>query len=95
MKGAYFKLLCLGLITVMLFSTGCASGKRVKKIQDLKGQVMQLTQTLQEKEAELATLQASLDDMQSSYEGSLAALESELEKYKAAQAAAAEAKEMK
>ena len=63
MKGLRFKVLCLCLITVMLFSSGCASAQKKKRIDDLETQVSQLTQSMRGKDAELVKCQESLENI--------------------------------
>jgi len=64
MKGVIFKVMCLGLITAMLFSSGCASVQMKKRIEELETQVTQLKQAIQEKNEQLQSSEALLEELQ-------------------------------
>jgi septal ring factor EnvC (AmiA/AmiB activator) len=90
MRGFSLRFLCAGLITVMLFCSGCASTRQAKRIEELQMQVSQLRQTIMQKDEQLQKSQdllnekdMQLQDMESTYQGSLEELKNELQKYKA------------
>ena len=62
MKGLEFKVLCLGLIMIMLFSSGCASTQKMKRIEDLEKQVAGLTQAIGERDEQLLRANSLLSD---------------------------------
>ena len=64
-------LICLGLIAVMLFSSGCASTQKTKRIEELETQVAELTQAMKEKDEQLQSSQELFEELQN-----------ELDKYK-------------
>ena len=78
MKGLEFKFLCLGLIAVMFFSSGCVSAQKTKKMDELQAQIAQLTQKLNDKEAQLQGAEAAC-------QSALQALQNELQECKTQQ----------
>ena len=83
-------LICLGLIAVMLFSSGCASMQKTKRIQELELRVNQLNEAVQQRDEQLRNLQNLLDSkdmqirsMESSYQSSIKELQGQIKKYKA------------
>ena len=65
MKGLHFKVLCLGLIAIMLFSSGCASVQMKERIEELETQVDQLKQAVKQKDEQLQSNDALIADLQS------------------------------
>jgi hypothetical protein len=92
MKGWLFKVFSLGLITLMLFASGCASTQQAKRIEELEAQVAGLAEALAAKDVELQSSQQSLSqkdtqlkEMESSHQNALAELQNQLERYKTQQ----------
>ena len=64
MKGLKLRVLCLGLIMVMLLSSGCTSVQMKKRIEELETQVAQLKQAIKEKDEQLQGSNALLGQLQ-------------------------------
>ena len=82
MRRLGFKVLCLGLITAVLFSSGCASMQKKKRITDLEQQVAQLTQAMTQKEEQLAGCQELLNELEAQVRN-LETLQNDLDKCRA------------